>query len=48
MPDREELEIRLMDAERSLQEFPDDEAWEALKAEIQSQYAEEDDADADR
>ncbi|MCR4870389.1 MAG: hypothetical protein K5859_03705 [Atopobiaceae bacterium] len=40
MPDKEELEI-LLDAngERSLAEFPDDDAWEALKAEIESQYA---------
>lgn len=46
MPDKEELEI-LLDAngERSLAEFPDDDAWEELKAEIDRQHAmpEEDD-----
>jgi hypothetical protein len=38
MPDHEELEI-LLDAngERSISEFPDDSAWDALKAEIMSQ-----------
>lgn len=42
MPDHEELEV-LLDAngERSLAEFPDDDAWEALKAEIMAQRAPE-------
>ena len=35
--------------ERSLNEFPDDGAWERLKAEIEAQYTPEDgDADGDR
>lgn len=43
-------EIRLDGAgERSLAEFPDDGAWERLKAEIASQHTPEDgDADGDR
>lgn len=36
MPSAEELE-QLLDLERSIAEFPDDDAWEALKAEILSQ-----------
>jgi len=43
MPSAEELEQMLdADGERSLAEFPDDESWEALKAEIGSQYAPDD------
>lgn len=40
MPDREELE-QMLDSlgERSLREFPDDDAWESLKADIASQWA---------
>lgn len=42
MPDKEELEILLDEnGERSLAEFPDDDAWEALKAEIEKQHAPE-------
>ena len=36
MPSAEDLEQML---ERDLAEFPDDEAWAALKAEIAAQYA---------
>ena len=36
MPDKEELEQLV---ERSLSEFPDDDAWEELKADIASQWA---------
>ena len=39
MPDKEELEVRLMDAERSFAEFPDPIEWESLKADIESQWA---------
>lgn len=38
MPSAEELEQMLDERdERSLREFPDDDAWEELKAEIMSQ-----------
>lgn len=49
MPSAEELE-QLLDAngERSLAEFPDDDAWEALKAEVMSSYTPEDDDHGDR
>lgn len=44
MPDKEELEVLLdVNGERSLAEFPDDDAWELLKAEIETQYAKEGD-----
>ena len=36
MPDKEELETIV---ERSISEFPDDDAWEQLKAEIETQWA---------
>lgn len=39
MPDKEELEMRLMDAERSFKEFPDPVEWRALKEEIEAQWA---------
>lgn len=43
MPDHEELEMLLdSNGERSLREFPDDGAWEALKAEIMTQRDEAD------
>lgn len=43
MPSAEELEQMLdVNGERSLAEFPDDESWAALKAEIESQHAPED------
>ena len=38
MPSAEELEQQLL--ERDLAEFPDDEAWERLKAEIMAQREE--------
>ena len=41
MPDREELEVRLMEQERSIKEFPDTRAWLDLKAEVERQYAPE-------
>ena len=41
MPDREELEVRLMERERSLKEFPDLREWELLKEEIEAQYVPE-------
>ena len=48
MPDKEELEVMLDEyGERSLAEFPDDDAWEELKAEVLSSYAKED-GDGDR
>lgn len=40
MPDHEELE---QITERNLAEFPDDDAWERLKAEVMSQRDKEDD-----
>ena len=49
MPTAEELEQLLdVNGERSLAEFPDDESWEALKAEIESQYAPEEVEDGNR
>lgn len=45
MPSAEELEQLL---ERDLSEFPDDGAWEALKAEILSQRDKEDEDGQDR
>lgn len=47
MPDKEELEIRLMDAERSFKEFPDPIEWRSLKEEIEAQYAPEPEEVAD-
>ena len=47
MPSAEELEIRLMDAERSFKEFPDPMEWEALKDEIMAQHAPDPEEDAD-
>lgn len=43
MPSAEELE-QMLDrfGERSLAEFPDDDAWELLKAEIEAQHEEAD------
>lgn len=42
MPDKEELEIMLDDLEeRNLVEFPDDDAWNALKAEIMGQVSDD-------
>lgn len=44
MPSSEELEQLLdINGERSLAEFPDDDAWEALKAEVMASHAEDDD-----
>lgn len=40
MPSAEELE-QLLDLERSIAEFPDDDAWTALKAEVMSQHDKE-------
>lgn len=40
MPSAEELE-QLLDLERSIEEFPDDDAWEKLKAEVMSQHDKE-------
>ena len=40
MPSAEELE-QMLDLERNLAEFPDDDAWEALKAEVMSQHDKE-------
>ena len=46
MPDREELEVMLDEyGERSLAEFPDDDAWEALKAEVMSLHEGGDDGE---
>lgn len=45
MPSAEELEQML---ERDLSEFPDDAAWEELKAEIMSQRGDPDGEDARR
>lgn len=43
MPSAEELEQLLdMNGERSIAEFPDDDAWTALKADIASQRTPED------
>lgn len=40
MPSAEELEQLLdVNGERSLREFPDDDAWAELKAEIERQHA---------
>lgn len=41
MPDKEELEVMLDEyGERSLAEFPDDDAWEKLKADVMSLHEE--------
>ena len=49
MPDKEELEVMLDEyGERSLAEFPDDDAWEKLKAEVMSSYTPEDDEHGNR
>lgn len=46
MPDKEELEVMLDEyGERNLAEFPDQEAWEALKAEVLSLHEGGDDGE---